>query len=125
MAGVVGLLFFAHACGSSRAVMSVGDIERRHLSGEEFGDARHDGVVIDNPEFVSEIVLVRKLVFRRAGHGLFDYSIDFRIVLVGKENGLDVRILDAHVHHAVVLLVLAGKFVLLDESVRIVGGMGT
>ena len=125
MTGVVGLLFFAYACRGGRAMMSVGDIERRHLSSEEFGDARHDGIVVDNPEFVSEIVLVRKLVLRRSGDGLFDYSIDFRIVLVGKENGLYVRILDAHVHHAVVLLVLAGKFVLLDESVRIVSGMGT
>ena len=59
-----------------------------------------------------------------AGGGFRDDGGEFRVVLEGEEDRLDVGVLDADVDHAVVFLVLAGELVLLDDAGGVVVGMG-
>ena len=53
---------------------------------------------------------------RDAGH----QAVEHRVVGVGKEDGLHVGVGHTHVAHAVLLLVPAGEFVLLDDTVHVV-----
>ena len=73
---------------------------------------------------MTEAVLIRELVLGRGGDGRGDDGREFRIVLIREEHRLDVGVLDAHMHHPVVLLVLAGEFVLLDGAGGVVVGVG-
>ena len=71
-----------------------------------------------------ETVLVHEMVLGLPGGITRDDGVQCFIVTVCEEDGLDVGILYAHVDHAVVFLVLAGEFVLLDAALGIVVGMG-
>ena len=73
---------------------------------------------------MGEIVLVNELVLRDAGSGFRNDPGQFGVVLECEEDRFDVGVLDADVDHPVVLLVLAGQLVLLDDAGGIVVGMG-
>ena len=121
---VLGPLLGAHAGGRGGAVVAVGHVERIDLGGEDLRDPGDRGVVVNHPEGVRELVLVHELVLGFARGGFCDDGGEFRVVLEGEEDGLDVRILDADMDHAVVFLVLAGQFVLLDLAGGVVVGVG-
>ncbi len=72
-----------------------------------------------------EVVLVHELVFRLSGGCLGNDVVELRVVLEGKEDGLDIGVLDAHVDHAVVFLGLEGELVLLDNATGVIVGVGT
>ena len=123
MVGVLGPLLGSHACRGSRAVVAVSHVEGIHAGGEDLGDAGHVGVVVYHPELVGEVVLVNEAALGRPGDGLLHYAREFRVVLVGEEDGLYVGVLDADVHHPVVLLLLEGELVLLDYAACVVVGV--
>ena len=104
--------------------MPVGHIEGVNLRREYLRYAGDLSLVAYHPELVAEAVLIGKTVDRRDGYGFSDYLRQPRIVLVGEEHRLDVGVLDTHVHHPVVLLVLARELVLLYGSRTVVVGMG-
>ena len=124
MVRVIGFFLCTYACGSSRAVMAVGNVECVDILGEDLGDTGVHSIVVDYPECVDKLILVRELVFRLSGGCLCNDGIEFIVVLESEEYGLYVGILDAHVNHAVILLVLAGELVLLDNAVCVVVRMG-
>ena len=124
MVGILFALLRAHAGCRGGAVMAVCHIECIHLGGEYLGDALNRGGIVDHPELVAEVVLIREFVLGRALDGLFDDCVQLGIVAVGEEHRLDVGVLDAHMDHAVVLLVLAGELMLLDDAVCVVVGVG-
>ncbi len=124
MVGIGGFLLGPHAGGGSGPMVAVGHVESIDACGENLCNAGVHGRVGNHPEGVAEAVFIHEIVFRLAGGSLRDDGIQFRVVLVGEENGLDVRILDADMDHAVVLLILAGKLVLLDLAGGVVVRMG-
>ena len=95
-------------------VMAVRHVECIDILGEYLRDPAVDGVILDYPEGVAELVLVGELVFGLARSHLCDYRGELLMVLEGEEYRFDIGVLDAHVDHAVVFLVLAGELVLLD-----------
>ena len=106
-------------------MMAVGDIERRHL-GKLIGDGLHVVVVVDHPELMAESVDGSdEVVLRLCGGIAHNEIIEYLIVRIGEEHGLDVRIVHTDVLHAVFLLVTACQLMLLDTAGHIVVGMGT
>ena len=124
---VVRILSFflcAYACSCGGTVVTIGHIEGVYVICEDFSDTLDYCVVRNYPEGVGELVLVHKLVFRLSGCGIGHNLVEFIVVLVGKENGLDVGVLDADVDHSVVFLVLAGELMLLDYALGVVVRVG-
>src|SRR5574344_159949 len=120
MVRILRPLLGAHPCGSGSTMVPVGDIEGVYMVRKDFGDPGNLRLVVNHPELMAESVFVCELEFRRPGNCFGDYRVQVRIVLVGEKDRLDVRILDADMDHAVILLVLARKFMLLDDAVGIV-----
>ena len=105
--------------------MAVGHIESIYLRIEKTGDAVDDGIVANDPESVDKFILIRKTVLRLACDGRLNDGSEFLVVFICEEDGLDVGILDAHMHHPVIFLVFAREFVLLDDALGVVVRMGT
>ena len=106
-------------------MMSVGDIERRHL-GKLIGDGLHVVVVVDHPELMAESVDGSdEVVLRLCGGIAHDEGVEHLIVRISKEYWLDVRIVHTDVLHAVFLLITTRQLMLLDAAGHIVVGMGT
>ena len=122
-AGVVRILLAAllpHAGGGSRAVVSVGDVERRD-AGEDLRQPVVERLVANHPHVVAEAVGSREVVVGGVLlHHLLDDGVDLLVVGIGEEDRLDVGLLVAHVDHAILLLVGTGQLVLLDGSRKVV-----
>ena len=128
VAPVVGILlslFGTHKGSGGGAMVAISDIECRNL-GEQLGDATNVGIVVDNPEGVAEaVVRSHEIILRRAG-GIFRHEfVQLGIVGIGKEDRLDIRVIDADVLHAVLLFVATRELVLFDNPVHIVRDVGS
>ncbi len=120
MRGILRLALGAHACGGSRAVVSVGDVERRN-PGEDLRDAVVGLPVANHPEVVPETVFGRKVVVRSVVlHHVGHDRVDLGIVGVGEKDRLDVGPLVADVDHAVLLLVGTRELMLLDRPRKVI-----
>ena len=101
------------SCGT---VMTVSNIERVNVICEDGCNSGNNSIIIDYPESMSEAILICKLILRyslsRSSHDI----VQLCIVLVSKEYRLDVGILNLHMDHTVIFLILAGKLMLLDLS---------
>ena len=70
------------------------------------------------------VVGSHKIILRRAG-GIFRHElVQLGIVGIGKEDRLDIRVIDADVLHAVLLFVATRELVLFDDPVHIVRDIG-
>ena len=125
MVGVLLGLLSTHQGSGSATMMSVGNIEGRHL-----GKFACNGVdillLVDDPERMSETItrsdkVINRFLCRIAGND----SIERLVVGIGEEHGFDVGIVHADVLHAVFLLVATGQLVLLDDTVHVVGHVCT
>ena len=65
---------------------------------------------------VAETVLCNEVIFRFLCDIACYDPVDFLVVRVCEEYRFDVGVLDAHMDHAVLFLVPAGKLVLLDST---------
>ena len=125
MIRILLLLFCTHQGGSSRTMMAIGDIHRRHL-GKFLCDGLHILVVVNYPELMAETVDRRDEVVLWLRSGIaHDQLIQHGIVRIGKEYGFDVGIIHTDVLHAILFLVSASQLMLLDAASHIVIGMGT
>ena len=106
----------ANTCGGSRTVVTVGDVEGIHLA-ELVGDGGDVGFSVDEPEGMAETVDVGHEIIERLFLGdALDESEQRGIVTIGQEGGTDVGVGGGEMTHAVVFLVAAGEFVLLDAA---------
>ena len=120
MVGIPALALLSHTRRGGRAVMAVGDVQRRNIL-ENLRNAVVGLPVTDNPQFVSEAVggrkiVLRSVVFHHAGHD----GVDLGVVGVGEEHRFDIGFLVADVDHAVLLLVGTRQFVLLDRARKVI-----
>ena len=127
VAPVVGILlslFGTHKSGGGGTMVAVGDIECRNL-GEQLRDTTDICLIVDDPEGMAEAVVgSHKIILRRAG-GIFRHElVQLGIVGIGKEDRLDIRVIDADVLHAVLLFVATRELVLFDDPVHIVRDIG-
>ena len=121
MIWVLSGFFGADERGGSRAMMAVRDIERRHL-GEFRGDQRDISGIFDQPELVTETVNRRdEIIFWRRRGIAHDQVVEHAVVGIGEEDGLDVRVVDADMFHAVFFFVGAGQLMFFDDAVHIIG----
>ena len=100
--------------------MAVSDIEIRNL-GKFLGNAPDHSGIVDHPEVMAEAVGSGEIIFRLACGHCVDYFLQRLIVGESEENRLDVCVVDADMLHTVLLLVAAGKLVLLDAALHVVG----
>ena len=126
-AGVIGISLGtggANARGGGRTVVAVGDVEGIHLA-ELVGDGGDVGFSVDEPEGMAETVDVGHEVVERLFLGdALDESEQRGIVAIGQEGGTDVGVGSGEMTHAVVFLVAAGEFVLLDAAGIVVVDVG-
>ena len=111
--------FSADTCGCCCTVVTVGHIECRNAR-EDLCDACYILVRIDYPEMMTESVLCHEIIFGLTGDVAGYNFIYLGIVGICKEHRLDVGILNAHMNHAVIFLVLSCKFMLLDLACGII-----
>ena len=104
-------------------MVSVSDVEIRNLV-KLLGDGRYHFGVVNHPEVVSEAVRSSEVILRFAGSHLVNDSLQSLIVGESEKYRLDVGIVDTHMLHAVLLLVTARQFVLLDAPFHIVIHIG-
>ena len=118
--GVLATLLIPDQGSSGRAVVTVGDVEGGHL-GEELRDAGDVLLIIDDPELVTEAVQRCDEAVDGLGGRVLGYDgVDLVFGRVGEEDRLDIGIVHAHVLHAVLLLILAGQLMLLDDARHVV-----
>ena len=99
--------------------MTVCYIESRDFL-EFFGNLADGGFIVDNPESVSESVGSHEIIFGFAGCHVTDDGLEFLVVGECEEHRFDVGIVYAHMLHAVLFLVSAGKLMLFDSTLHIV-----
>ena len=114
MIRIPGTFLSSDAGSSCGTVMSVSNIERVNVICEDVCNSGNDSIIIDNPESMSETVLVSEFILRCTLCRSRNDIIKLSIVLIGKEHRLDIGILNLHMDHTVIFLILAGKLVLLD-----------
>ena len=113
------LLCAYQSCGS-RTVMTIGDIEARHL-GKFCGDGFDILVITDNPELVTEAInRSDEIILRLCCSIAHQNLIEHRIIRISKEDRFDIGIADTNVLHTILFLVTAGKFMLLDDTRHII-----
>ena len=110
----------SHACGGGRAMVTIGDVERRH-GAEDLADLRQACRLLDDPDRVPDAVIRRHIGNRHALGSQCDQPLGRRAVRVGKQHrpGLCIERLD--LAYPVVFLVRPGELVLAD-AVALVGG---
>ena len=116
MVGIPALALLSHTRRGGRAVMAVGDVQRRNIL-ENLRNTVVGLPVANHPQLMSEAVggrkiVLRSVVFHHAGHD----GVDLGVVGIGEEHRFDIGFLVADVDHAVLLLVGARQFVLLDRA---------
>ena len=118
---ILGRLFSPHQCRCRTPVMSVGNVERRHLL-ERLRDCGDVLVVVNHPELMAEAVvgcheIIHRLLCRIFRH----HRIEHLAFRVSEEHRFDVRIVHPHMLHAVLFLVASRQLMLLDYSVHVIG----
>ena len=109
----------------SRAVMAVGYVQGRHFT-EQLRDAGDIGSLVDDPEGMSEAIVLRyEVIFGSAGGVLGDNPVQLGIIGISKEYRFDVGIVYPDMLHAVFFLVTAGQLMFLDNAIHIVGHVST
>ena len=121
---VVAAFFVANKSSSSRAVVTVSDIECWKFS-EEFSDASDSSIVFDYPEVVTETVRSYEVVFRSVSYCFSNDSVDFVDVWVCEEYRFNVSIVDANVFHTVFFFIATSKLVFFDFASHIVVNVST
>ena len=74
---------------------------------------------------MAETILVSKAILGRRRYGALNYSGQNRVILIREKHRFNIGILDTHVNHAVIFLILAGKLVLLYAAIHVIISMGT
>ena len=124
--GMIRILFrffSSHQSSGSTTMMSVGNVEGRHLS-KFLSDGINIFLFINNPESMSETIAGSdKVVHWLSGSIMSDNSIQSSIVRICKEYRFDIGIVHANMLHAVFFLIAAGQFMLFDDTVHIVGNI--
>ena len=122
--GILLCLFSPHKGGGGGTMVAVGDIERRNL-GKQLRDAVDIRLIVDNPEGMAKAVVGSHEIILRRASGIFRHElVQLGIVGIGKEDRLDIRVIDADVLHAVLLFVATRELVLFDDPVHIVRDIG-
>ena len=119
MIGILLGFLVAHQSRRCGTVVTVGDVEAGNM-GKDFGDAAYRLVVVDDPEVMAESIGSDKVVLGCTRRLAFDDGVELVVVGVGEEYRLDVGVVDAHVFHAVFLLVATGNLVFLDDARHVV-----
>ena len=123
MVGVSLGFLFTHMGSSSRAVMTISDIEIRNLT-ELLGDGLDGFFVPDHPQRVTNAVLAHEVILGSGLSGAVDDVLERAIVGECQEYRLDVGIVDLDMVHAVGFFLTAGEFVLLDTACEVVLNAG-
>jgi hypothetical protein len=123
LAGVVGIglpALFADVEGGGGAVVAVGDVGGGHLLGKDRGNGQ-GGAVGQAPDLVADAIRGGDIVDGGfVGEVVVDEGLDARAAVVGKKDGAGVGAEGVHKGGAVLFLVGAGLFVLLDDVVLVV-----
>ena len=106
------------ARSSRRAVMAVGDIDRRHRVEQPADPLDHRGVA-DRPDRVADAAVGDHVGLRRAARELREQRVERRRRGIRGEHRPGLRVQRLHVAHPVVLLVRPRELVLAD-AVRVV-----
>ena len=116
---LLSLLCAYQSCGS-RTVMTIGDIETRHL-GKFSGDGFDILVIADNPELMTEAInWSDEIILWLCCCITHQNLIEHRIIRISKENRFDVCIADTNVLHTILFLITTGKLMLLDDAGHII-----
>ena len=125
MVRILLCLLCSYECCGSRAMVSVSDVECRHLckflcyGGDVF-------VVRNNPQSVAETVDRGNEVILRLSCGIaHDEFVESLVVGIGEEYRFDVCVVHADVLHSVFLFVAACQLVLLYDALLVVTGVCT
>ena len=113
-------LLSTHEGSSSRAMMTVGNIEGRHL-GKFLCYCCDILIVAYYPQSVTEAVDRSHEVIFWFSSSIAHYQlVEDVIVRISEEHRFDICIVHTNVLHSVFFLVAAGQFVLLDDALLIV-----
>ena len=124
MVGVLLSLLSTYEGSSSRTVVTIGDVESRHL-GKLLGDGVDVVLIADHPELMAETVDRSDEVILRLRLSVAVAEVDEGLVVaISEEHRLDVGVVDANMLHAVLLLVTAGELMLLDHAIHVVLHIG-
>ena len=125
MVGVLLLLFCTYEGCSGRTMMTVSNIERRHL-GKLLCDGLHISLVRYYPELVAETIdRGNEIVFGLSGSIAHNQIVEYAIIGIGKEYWFDIGIVYTHMLHTIFFLIATGKLMFFDAASHIVIGMGT
>ena len=125
MIGVQLCLFCTNECGSSRAMMPVGNIETWHL-GKLSRNCSNILIVAYHPELMTKTVdRSYEIIFGCSRSIAHQYLVENSVIGISKEYGFDISIAYTHMLHAVFLLVATSKFMLLDNTCKIIIHVGT
>jgi len=123
MVRILFRLFCTDQCGSGRTMMTVGNIKSRHFS-KFFGNKGNVFLPVNNPESMTEAVTRSdEVVDRFFCRILLDDCVQLVIIRISEENRLDVGIIHTNVLHTVFLFVTAGKFMLFNHPIHIIGNV--
>ena len=128
VATVVGILFCllcTYEGSGGTAVMSVGNVQVWNL-GKCLGYGFLVLLVLDKPQLVAEPVgSSGEVILRLVANIACNDGCQDLVVGIGEEDRFHVGIVYANMFHAVLLLVAACQFVLLDYAVHVVVHVGT
>ena len=125
MVGVLLCLLCTYESSGGTAVMSVGNVQVGNL-GKSLGYGFLVLLVLDKPQLVAEPVgSSGEVVLRLFADVACNDGCQSLVVGIGEEDRLHVGIVYANMLHAVLLLVAACQFVLLDYTVHVVVHVGT
>ena len=123
LTGVTGIglsPLLTHSGSSGRAVVTISNVEGRHLV-ELSRDGLDVAVVTDDPEGVAEVLRrCDEVVLRLGLTVLIDDRLEVCIVRECEEDRLHIRIQDIDMLHAVILLGFERELMLADDVIEVV-----
>ena len=106
-------------------MMPIGNVEGGHL-GKLLGYGINILLLVYNPEGMTETVTRSdKVVYRFPRCITGNDGIQRSVIGIGKEYGFNIGIVHADMLHTVLLFVTTSQLVLLDNTVHIIGNIGT
>ena len=123
VARVLRVLFSAvagSASTSGTAVVTVSNVAHRNFF-EGLADSFDFGIVVDDPNGMAKAVALAHEVVNRLALGHCTEDIELAVVAVSEEHRTRIGVRSEHMAQTVFFLVSAGKFVLLDGAVEVVG----
>lgn len=109
---------FEYASCGSAAVVAIGDVERRDVAEGIFDECYIAGIGQD-PGGMPNAVFGGEINFWCRANFAGEQIIEFTDGTIGEEDGARLSIQDFDVAHAVVFLIRAGKFMLLDYAIEV------